>query len=172
MSEIEYLPYKTINVYMEREYLEQILGDVLDNINNLPKDDQIYFTTQFRKYVKVLGFRNPIRAPKSLQVKAYITAFEDKEEVIPFTLSTWAKLNKDFADLVKEWLKEEGWENLTHDRTFEETGGFIQKWPEELTFDQIEERFTKANPDQKISRNDLILMVLWITGSLPKEQSG
>ncbi len=171
MPEIEYLPYKAVNIYMERDYLEQVLSEILEGLPTLPKEDQISFTNQFRKYVNVLGFRNPVRAPLSLQVKAYVSAFEDKEEVIPFTLNNWAKLNLDFADQVKEWLKGEGWENLNYKRTFEETEGFRQQWPDDTTFDQIEEKYSQANPDQDFSRDDLILMVLWITGCLPKEQA-
>lgn len=171
MPENEYIPYKAINIYMERDYLEQVISEILEGLQTLPKEDQIFFTNQFRKYVNILGFRNPVRAPLSLQVKAYVSAFEDKDEVIPFTLTTWAKLKQEFADHVQNWLEGEGWENLTYTRSFDETEGFSQQWPEELTFDEIEEKYNQANPDQDISRNDLILMVLWITGCLPNEQS-
>jgi len=171
MPEIDYLPMKAINIYMDRDYLEQVLSEILEGLQTLSKEDQISFSSQFRKYVKVLGFRNPVRAPLSLQVKAYISAFEDKDEVIPFTLNTWVKLNQEFADQVKDWLMEEGWENLSYSRAFEETEGFRQQWHDDLTFDAIEEKFKQANPDQDISRDDLILMVLWITGCVPKEQS-
>lgn len=171
MPENEYLPYKAINIFMERDYLEQVINEILQSLQTLPKEDQLSFTNQFRKYVNVLGFRNPVRAPLSLRVKAHVSAFEEKDEVIPFTLTTWAKLKQDFAKQVQTWLKEEGWENLTYIRTFTETEGFRQEWPENLTFDQIEEKYRKANPDHEISRDDLILMVLWTTGCLPKEQS-
>lgn len=171
MPEFDYLPYKAINIFMDRDYLEQVISEILQGLSSLPKEDQIAFTNQFRKYVNVLGFRNPVRAPFSLQVKAYISAFEDKDEVIPFTLTTWAKLKPDFADQVKSWLEAEDWENLTHTRVYNENEGFKQEWPEDLSFDDIEEKFKQANPDQAFSRDDLILMVLWITGCLPKEQS-
>lgn len=171
MPEKEYLPYKAINVFIERDYLENVLNEILEDIKKLPKEEQIVFTNLFRKYVSVLGFRNPLRAPLSLQVNAYVSAFEKKDEVIPFTLTTWTKLDMDFAEKVRDWLEAEGWENLTIERTFDESEGFVSDWPEDLSFDQIEEKFKQANPDVDFARDDLVLMVLWITGCLPNEQS-
>jgi len=171
MTEKEYLPHKAINVFIERDYLENVLNRILEDIQKLPKEEQIVFTNLFRKYVSVLGFRNPLRAPLGLQVNAYVSAFEKKDEVIPFTLTTWTQLNLDFAEKVRDWLEAEGWEDLTFTRTFEESEGFAPDWPEDLSFDQIEDKFKQANPDMDFARDDLVLMVLWITGCLPKEQS-
>jgi hypothetical protein len=171
MPEIEYLPHKAINIFIERDYLEKVLNSILEDVQKLPKDEQIIFTNLFKKYVTVLGFRNPLRAPLGLQVNAYVSAFEKKDEVIPFTLTTWTRLNLDFAEKVRDWLESEGWEVLTLARTFEESEGFNSDWPEDLSFDQIEEKFKQTNPDVDFTRDDLILMVLWITGYLPKEQS-
>ena len=171
MPEKEYLPYKAINVFIERDYLENVLNEILEDIKKLPKEEQIVFTNLFRKYVSVLGFRNPLRAPLSLQVNAYVSAFEKKDEVIPFTLTTWTKLDMDFAEKVRDWLEAEGWENLTIERTFDESEVFVSDWPEDLSFDKIEEKFEQANPDVDFARDDLVLMVLWITGCLPNEQS-
>lgn len=169
MPEKEYLPFRAINVFIERDYLENVVSDILEGVKSLPREEQVTFTNLFRKYVSVLGFRNPVRAPFTLQVNAYASAFEKKDEVVPFTLTTWAKLNMDLAENVKNWLEREGWEDLALARTFEESEGFVQNWPEEFTFEQIEEKYKKANQDQDVVRDDLILMVLWITGSLPKE---
>lgn len=169
MLEKELLPYKAINVFIERGYLEKVLKEILEGIDKLSKDDQIAFTRFFRKYVNVLGFRNPTRAPFTLQVNAYVSAFEEKDEVIPFSLSTWTKLNLDFAEIVKDWLEAEGWKDLALERTFEESEGFILDWPEKLTFDALVSQFKKSNPDVDFDRDDLILMVLWIAGKLPKE---
>lgn len=171
MPELEYLPYKAINVFIERDYLEQVIKDILDGVTNLSKEDQSAFIAFFRKYVTILGFRNPVRAPVSLQTKAYASAFEEKDEVIPFTLSTWAKIKADLAKQVNDWLASEKWEQLSLSRDFDEDGGFSADWPEKLTFEDIEKKFKQANPKSEHERNDLILMVLWISGTLPKEQS-
>ena len=169
MTDKVYRPYKSINVFLERDYLESVLSQILDNLDHLAKEDQIAFNQMFRKYIHVLGFRNPVRAPLPLQVKAYASAFEDKDEIVPFTLSLWTKLNIDFAEKVKQWLQAEGWDNLSFERRFEESEGFGQEWPEDLTFEQLEDKYQSANPKDKFDRNDLILMVIWITGNLPKE---
>ncbi len=171
MPEKDNLPYKTINVFIDREYLESVLRDILGNLDQLPKEGQISFVNQFKKYVTILGFRNPMRAPLPLQVNAFASAFEEKDEVIPFTLTTWTRLNSDFAKSVEKWLKSEGWEDLNAERTFVEGEGFSNDWPEELGFDELIENYESANPDIEFSRDDLILMVLWLSGKLPEEQS-
>jgi hypothetical protein len=165
----EILPFISINVYIEREYLEKVAKNILEGVGKLEKEEQIGFSQNFRKYISVLGFRNPLRAPLSLQVNAYASAFEEKEEVIPFSLTTWAKVNLTLAEKVKSWLESEGWEDLALARDFEEDSGFVADWPDEITFDQVEENFTKAHPNFDFDRDDFILMVLWITGKLPKE---
>jgi hypothetical protein len=165
----EILPFKSINVYIEREYLEKVAKNILEGVGKLKKEEQIGFSQNFRKYVNVLGFRNPLRAPLSLQVNAYASAFEEKEEVIPFSLTAWTRVNIDLAEKVQSWLESEGWEDLALAREFEEDNGFILDWPDDLSFDQLEEKFQKAHPDFEYSRDDLILMVLWIAGKLPNE---
>lgn len=171
MAENETVSFKAINVFIERNYLEDLLSRILQAKKNLPKDGQISFNNNFKKFVTVLGFRDPLRAPLQLQINAFASAFEDKEEVVPFTLSTWTKLNHDFAEQVRDWLDSEGWKNLSLDRSYDDSDGFISDWPKGLTFDKLNKKFKKANPDEEINQNDLILMVMWISGQLPPEQS-
>lgn len=171
MAENETVSFKAINVFIERNYLEDLLSRILQAKKNLPKDGQISFNNHFKKFVTVLGFRDPLRAPLQLQINAFASAFEDKEEVVPFTLSTWTKLNHDFAEQVRDWLDSEGWKNLSLDRSYDDSDGFISDWPKGLTFDKLNKKFKKANPDEEINQNDLILMVMWISGQLPPEQS-
>lgn len=171
MKDKEYLPYKTINVFIDRDYLENLVESILTNKDQLSKQEQIAFTKSFKQYVTILGFRNVTRAPLPLQINAYADAFVEKEEVVPFTLSIWTKLNADFAEQVKSWLKSEGWENLALERKFSETDGFVKEWPEDLSFDKLVDAFEAAHPDETFSRDDLILMTLWISGQLPEDQS-
>ena len=171
MTENEYLPYKAINVYINEDYLQRLLGFIIKNKQDLPKEDQIEFANHFKKHVKILGFRKINRAPETLQLKAYVPAFEEKGEVVVFTLTTWAKIKKDLAEKVKSWLESQGWENLAMERSYEESEGFLKKWPENLTFDNLVENFQESYPDFDFDRDDLILMVLWISGQLPEEQS-
>ena len=171
MPENEYVPYKAINVFMNRTYLEKVTKEILESIKTFSREDQTAFSQLFRKFVTVLGFRNPVRAPLSLQINAYSDAFEEKDEVIPLTLSLWTKLKPDFATQVKDWLESEDWNNLALERVFSEDDGFILGWPNKLTFDKLVEKYQKAYPDDTFDRDDLILMVLWISGNLPEEQS-
>jgi len=60
MTDIEYLPYKAVNVFINREYLDQLLESVLNGYNKLSKEKQIAFVKLFRQHVNVLGFRNAI----------------------------------------------------------------------------------------------------------------
>ena len=171
MAENETLSFKTINVFIERDFLESKLEEILQAKDELPKEEQIDFNNHFRKFVSVLGFRNPLRAPRQLQVNAYASAFEEKEEVVPFTLSTWTNLNQDFAKQVKGWLDSEDWENLSLERSFEDSDGFRDNWPEGVTFEKLSKKFQKDHPDVEFETDDLTLMILWISGQLPPEQS-
>lgn len=167
MSDTGQFPYKAINVFIDHDYLQNLIERVLVNIKELPKQDQIDFSQTFRHYVKVLGFRNPTQAPLPLQVKSYVEAFEDKEEIIPFTLSVWTKIEHDLAKKVKAWLEKKGWDNLSLERKFSESDGFSSNWPSELTIEKLSEEFTEDHPDLKFDQDDIILMILWISGKLP-----
>lgn len=171
MSENEYLPYKTINVFINREYLDQVLENVLKNKEKLSKQNQIAFANQFKHHIKVLGFRNPLIAPLPLQVRAYASAFEEKDDVIPFTLSAWSQINAGFAGEVRSWLEKENWNVLPLERHFDETEGFINEWPKKLTFEKLIKNYKKDHPDDEINQDDLILMIVWISGQLPPEDS-
>lgn len=167
MNEVENLPFKTINVFIERDFLEALVKQILSNLKMLSKEDQKKFNQLFRKYVTVLGFRNPLHAPQPLQIKAYATAFEDKEEVIPFTLSTWAKVQEDLANKVMDWLKAEKWEDLALYREFDDSLGFKNDWPENLELDTLVAKFQEKYPDIEATKDDLSLMLLWVSGRLP-----
>ncbi len=171
MTEKERLSYKSINIYIDREYLESVIQFVLSNKQHLSKDEQISFTKSFNQYVNVLGFRNPSRAPQPLQINAYATAFEGKDEVVPFTLSTWAKLKPGLAGNVVAWLESEGWKDLELVREYQEDGGFLSEWPKKLKFDKLVKDFNKAYQDGDHDHNDIILMVLWVSGKLPEDSS-
>lgn len=171
MTEKERISFKTINIYIEREYLESVIQFVLSNKQQLSKEEQISFTKSFNQYVNVLGFRNPSRAPQPLQINAYATAFEDKDEVVPFTLSTWAKLRPELTSNVITWLESEGWKDLAHVRDYQEDGGFLSEWPKKIKFDKLVKDFNKAYPDGDFSRDDIILMVFWVSGKLPEDSS-
>ncbi len=170
MSDNEYLSYKAINVFIDQESLENVMHEVLAGLKELPKDEQISFSKSYKKFVKVLGFRDPMRAPLPLRVNALVSAFEDKDEVVPFTLSTWMKIKPDLAETVRAWLEAEGWKDLAMEREYEEIEGFLAKWPKKLTIDKLVKKFQKDNPDVSFERDELILMVLWISGQLPKDQ--
>jgi hypothetical protein len=171
MSDNEFLSYKTINVFIDHNSLEKVLQDILIGLKDLSKAEQIAFSKLFNKHVKVLGFRDPMRAPLPLRVNALVKVFEEKDEVVPFTLSTWTKLKSDLAEKVKSWLTSEGWKDLAMEREYEETEGFLAKWPKKLTFEKLVKKFKKDNPDMTFDRDELILMVLWISGQLPEDQS-
>jgi len=171
MPQLEHSPYKSINVYIERDFLEGLLESILQGFNELPKEDQLMFVKAFKQHVTILGFRNPLRAPLRLQINAYATAFEENDEVVPFTLTTWAKMKSELAENVNNWLDSEGWKDLALEREYEESQGFSGEWPEALTFDAIAKKFEEAHPKFDFSQDELILMVIWVSGKLPPEQS-
>jgi hypothetical protein len=169
MSPIETVPFKTINVYINQDYLESIMKAVLTGFKKFSKQEQIDFTRFLRKYVKILGFRDPSRAPLSLQINALAKAFEEKDEVVPVVLSIWTKVNKKLAGDVKAWLEENKFKNIEMEREYSEDAGFTPDLAKKWKFEKVEKDFSKTNPDTKFERDDLILMVLWLSGRLPKE---
>jgi hypothetical protein len=172
MPENEFYPYKAINIFINRDYLNLLLENILVGVKTLSKTEQIKFSNAFKHHVNVLGFKNPRLAPLPLQIKAFVDAFEKKDEVIPFSLSTWLKINADLADKVLSWLNKEGWEDCTIERDLLEKEGFTGHWSEDLTFDKLFKKFIEEYPDEEISQDDLILMVAWISGKLPYDESG
>jgi len=171
MNEFAYLPYKAVNVFIEHDDLENILQKVLEGKNKLTKEFQIAFEKIYKQQVSVLGFRNPTRAPIPLQIKAFATAFEEKDEIIPITFTAWTKLNEEFAENVKGWLESEGWEDLSLERIFNEGEGFNPLWPKDLSPDDLQKKFQKTYPKVKFEKNDFMLLVFWISGKLPPDQS-
>lgn len=169
MSDKALLPFRAINIYMNQEYLESVLATTLSGVKKLPKKDQIAFSQFMKKYVNVLGFRDPSRAPFSLRVKALARVFEEKDEVVPVVLSIWTKTNKKLVKPVKAWLEGEGFKNLATERVYTEESGFIAEWPKKLAFEKMVKKFQKDNPEVKIEQDDLILLALWITGQLPSD---
>jgi hypothetical protein len=171
MSDHGHFPYKSINVFIDHNYLQDILETILVEIKQLSKEEQIEFSRTFRQNVKVFGFRNPTQAPLPLQVKSYVEAFEEKEEIIPVSLTFWTKINHGLAQKVKLWLEKKGWDGLELERNFNESEGFLSDWPDELTLEKLISEFNKDHPDHKFNENDIILMVLWISGKLPFRDS-
>ena len=76
MTETETFSFKTLNVFINRDYLEDVLEYILLNKDKLTKEEQINFANEFRHNVNVLGLRIPSRAPQSMQIKANDMAFE------------------------------------------------------------------------------------------------
>jgi hypothetical protein len=169
MNENDLRSYRAINVYVEREHLEDVLERILKGINSLSKPEQIEFIKKFKQYVKVNGFRNPTMAPLPLRVNAYAIAFEDKDETVPFTLSTWTKINPDLANEVKSWLEDKGWEDLALVREYDEDGGFKSDWPEDFGSEDLIADFQKDHPESSFEPDDITLMALWVSGKLPRE---
>jgi len=49
--------------------------------------------------------------------------------------------------------------------------GFLIKWPEKETYEELNKEFATANPDSKASEDDVRLMVVWLGGRLPYQMS-
>lgn len=60
MPQLEHSPYKSINVYIERDFLEGLLESILQGFNELPKEDQLMFVKAFKQHVTILGDRKSV----------------------------------------------------------------------------------------------------------------
>ncbi len=168
MTEINEKAYKAINVFVERENLEDILSQMIANLRQLPKEIQIKFFAAYRKYIKINGFRNPVMAPLPFQVNALAEAFEKEDEVIPFTLSTLTKTMPELAKKIQTFMHNEKWGDTKLERPFVEGEGFALGWPKKMTTETFLKKFSKSYPDIEESEHAVLLLAIWISGRIPE----
>jgi hypothetical protein len=168
MTEIDEKAYKAINVFVEREDLEDVLSQMFAKLKQLPKDIQIKFFAAYRKYIKINGFRNPVMAPLPFQVNALADAFEKEDEVIPFTLSTLTKTMPELAKSLQTFMDNDKWGETKLERPFVEGEGFASGWPKKMTTETFLKKFSKSYPNVEAPELAVLLLAIWISGRIPE----
>ncbi len=163
----EFVPFNAINEFMRDDFRLEVIRLTLSKLSGLPEENQKSINILTRKLVQVSGFRNSIKAPISLRVKASVDAFQKSPEFVAAILSGWAEFNADLRDPVYELLVEREWEILPVDADRTKLPGFFITWPEGENFETLFNVFNEIHPGLSINSDDLSLMVVWLSMCLP-----
>jgi len=166
-KQVQFLPFHAINEFMKDDYRLNVIQVTLNGLASLPPDlrkpiDQ--FTIHF---VKVQGFRNPVKAPVYLKTKPYSEAFQKQPKLVAATLASWAQLHCELRNQVFDVLKARQWELLPVDADRTKIPGFLMVWPPEETFETVYQSYMEKYPDSSAPSDDVSLMTVWLSGRLP-----
>ena len=165
----QFFHFHTINEFMLPDFRQQVLTQVITNIESLPPELRSQLSAQIRQLVKVPGFRNSSQAPAVVKVRGSIQAFERSPQFAANVLSAWSELNASLRQQVYDFLVQRGWKVLPVEADRTTVPGFLTRWPKAEQFDVLDEAFRAAPPETTSSKDDISLMVVWISTRLPYE---
>jgi hypothetical protein len=166
-KQVEFLPFHAINEFMLDDYRLKVLQNVLGRMSELSPAQKGALAGQIKRHVSVQGFRNSSAAPLALKIKGAITAFQRHPDFTARTLQTWADLNSELRQQVYDMLIERDWEILPANVDRAKLPGFLTDWPEEETYEVLNQAFSEKYPDLSASEDDVRLMIVWIGNRLP-----
>lgn len=168
-KQTQFFHFHTINEFMLPEYRLQVLTQVISNLDTLPAELRAQLSAQIRQLVKVPGFRNSSQAPAAVKVRGSVQAFERSPQFAANVLSAWSGLNPELRQQVHDFLTARGWKLLPADTDRTKLPGFLTRWPKAEQFDVLEEAFRVQFPESTASKDDVSLMVVWMSTRLPFE---
>lgn len=166
-KEINFLPFNALNEFMNDDYRLNVVKVTLNSLASLPSDLRRPIDQFTNHFVKVQGFRNPVKAPVYLKTKPYIEAFQKQPKLVSATLAAWAQIHLELRNQVFEVLQTRQWELLPVDADRTKIPGFLMVWPKEETFDSIYLSFKETYPNSSATSDDVSLMTVWLSGRLP-----
>lgn len=166
---VEFLPFNALNEFLLTDYRLKLIQEVFANQGSLSAELQSELSQFTKKMVKVQGFRNSLQAPAPIKARAAVAPFERSAGFVAVVLAAWCELHSDLAHKVSDFLQGRGWEVLPLDTDRTRLPGFLTHWPEKDTFEELDDAFAAAYPDDKTHEYDLNLMISWIWGRLPVE---
>jgi len=152
---------------MTPEYRLEVVRSTLAAMPGLPEKYRNPINKLTARLVKIPGFRHSLKAPVPLRIKPTADAFEKDPDLVAATLAAWAEAHTDLREKVYALLQERHWELLPIDAERARLPGFLTVWPRAENFDVLNQAFQDMYPNSKVSSNDVSLMVVWISGSLP-----
>ncbi len=169
-DKIKFIPFHAINEFMRNDFRLHIIRTTLTNMHSLDKKYSASIDRLTRKFVKVTGFRNSVKAPITLKAVAMVKAFEKEPQLVAAILNAWCEINADLKNYMYNLLVERDWKlfPLEIDRT--KLPGFLTIWPEEDDYDALYNAYVQNNPDNNASIDETSLMVIWLADRLPIEK--
>lgn len=168
-NKTQFFHFHTINEFMLPDYRLQVLTQVITNLDSLPGELRTQLNAQIRQLVKVPGFRNSSAAPAAVKVRGSQQAFERSPQFAGNVLAAWSALNADLRQQVYDFLIQRNWKLLPVETDRTKLPGFLTRWPKADQFDVLDEAFRASHPDTASSKDDISLMVVWLSMRLPYE---
>lgn len=166
-DKVEFIPHHAINEFMRSDFRLNIIRTTLTMLPKLGHQYRNSIDRLTRKYVKVAGFRNSVKAPISLKSVALVKPFSQHPDLVVAILSAWAASNQDLQIGVFELLTDKSWILLPINADRTKLPGFLTTWPIEDDYECIYQIFVKNNPDTQVSIDETSLMAIWLSGRLP-----
>ncbi len=166
-SQAEFLPFNAINEFLLTDYRLNLIQEVFSRQKELADERQSAINRLVKRLVNVPGFRNSVPAPAPLKARSAVSAFERNVDFCANVLSAWYELHPDLAARVYEFLTGRGWELLPVETDRAKLPGFLTRWPKSDSFEELDDAFAKAYPDDTTHEYDLNLMITWLWGRLP-----
>ncbi len=188
-NQTSFLPFHAINEFMRPDFRLNVIRDVINNLDSLPRAIASEITTLIKRTVTIPGFRNSDKAPVIMKLTPTIKVFEKNPEMVSAILNAWAHIHKQLFDQVYSILKARGWE-IMEDKQDISIGtlsadllnkwpilpsnvdrsripGFVPRWPKGEDFEELYKTYTEQFPNDDVSKDQVSLMAVWITLRLP-----
>jgi hypothetical protein len=137
---------------------------------NMSQKTQTSINKLTKKYVKVPGFRNSIKAPASVKAVSMIKPFEKEPKLVAAVLAGWAEVNQDLRKQVFDILRNLNWKLLPMEADRTRLPGFLTQWPEEDDYEKLYDDFLNNFPDSNYGIDDVSLMAVWLSIRLPVDK--
>ena len=171
-KQVSFLPFHALSRFMRDDYRQTVVRTTMNALPTLPDDLRSAIDKQTKRHVTVPGFRNSVKAPTALKIRAMTDAFEKRAGLVGVILAAWAEVQTELRQQVYDLLTERGWEVLPLEADRTKLPGFFTKWPAKEDFEVLNEAFKTKYPETETTTDDVSLMAVWISTRLPLEAEG
>lgn len=165
----QFIPFHAVNEFLLPEYRLKIIQQVFAEFNALPEERQSAINRLVKKAVQVPGFRNSTLAPASVKARAAVSVFEKSGDFCAQIMAAWRDLHPELAQKVYDFLISRDWELLPLEADRSKLPGFLTRWPEDETFEVLDDAYAVMYPGDEAHEYDINMMIAWLSGRLPVE---
>jgi len=166
-KQVKYIHFHAINEFMRSDFRLQVIRTALLELPNLNRNFSASVDRLTRKYVKVAGFRNSVKAPLTIKAVSMVKAFEDHPDLVAVILNAWAESRPKLRDEIFSLLTQRSWELLPIEIDRSKLPGFLPQWPSDDDYEKLYTAFIETYPDHHASIDETSLMTVWLAGRLP-----
>lgn len=164
----ELRPALALNVFIEPYFRKEILEKVFENLNTLPAELRRELVADVKEKVRISGFRNTLAAPRALLIRNAETVFEKDTRFSLVSLKCWQSLYTQWNEELKLQLKGLGF-SISEQAAAgypDAINTFLEGWPEGIDFDTLFEKITALVKNLPLSKDEIALLSILITGYL------